>query len=85
MRGRVRLPAGLETLLVSDWERVIDETSLGQEDTEIARLSILERLPQQDIATELNMDRSTVSRRMTKILQNITTTASRLGLKAAHP
>lgn len=77
-RGRVKLPVGLEHLLASDWERVLTESMLGREDREIARLYIVERLPQADIAGELHFDRSTVSRRMERILNEARRVAVKL-------
>ena len=79
-RGRVHLPSDLKNLLAGDWERVIGQAMLGREDREIIRLYVLERMPQIDIAAELHMDRSTVSRRMDKILNEARRTAKRLNM-----
>lgn len=79
-RGRVRLPADLEQLVTSDWERVIGQAMLGTEDKRIVRLYVLERMPQIDVAAELNMDRSTISRRMDKILKEARRTAEKIGV-----
>ena len=45
-------------------ERVIYEANLGAEDTRIARMYYIERLPQIDIAAEMQMDRKTISERL---------------------
>lgn len=79
-KGRVNLPAGLDDLLASDWERVIGQAMLGREDKTIARLYVLERMPQIDVAGTMHMDRSTISRRMVKILIEVRRTAERLKL-----
>lgn len=79
-KARLRLPRELEGLLASDWERVLDEATLGAEDTTIARLYILEQMPQIDIATELSMDRSTVSRRVERIISKARRVAEKLKL-----
>lgn len=79
-RGRRRLPHGLDALLAGDWERVIGQAMLGREDRQILRLYVMERLPQIDIAAELGMDRSTVSRRMDKIFDEARRTAQRLNM-----
>lgn len=79
-RGRVHLPSDLGNLLASDWERVIGQAMLGREDREIIRLYVLERMPQIEIAAELHMDRSTVSRRMDKILNEARRTAKKLDM-----
>lgn len=79
-RSRVNLPGELKGLLAGDWERVINEAMLSAEDKEIVRLYIVEQLPQVDVAGELHLDRSTVSRRMDKILTEARRTARRLDL-----
>lgn len=45
-------------------ERVIYEANLGAEDTKIARMYYIERLPQIEIAEEMEMDRKTISERL---------------------
>lgn len=45
-------------------ERVIYEANLGAEDTQIARMYYIERLPQIEIAAEMQMDRKTISERL---------------------
>lgn len=52
-------------------ERLIHEANLGREDSELARLYLIEGLPQIDIAAEIPMDRSTVSRRMKRIMARL--------------
>ena len=79
-RGRVNLPVELKTLLAGDWERVLGQAMLGREDREIGRMYILERMPQIDIAEELHMHRSTVSRHMDKIMIEARRTAEKLDM-----
>lgn len=45
-------------------EKVIYEANLGAEDTKIARMYYIERLPQIEIAEEMQMDRKTISERL---------------------
>ena len=45
-------------------ERVIYEANLGAEDTKIARMYYIDRLPQIEIAAEMQMDRKTISERL---------------------
>ena len=45
-------------------ERVIYEANLGAEDTKIARMYYIERLPQIEIAAGMQMDRKTISERL---------------------
>ena len=59
---------------------MLEEATLGAEDAEIARLYILERMPQVDVAAEMSTDRSTVSRRVEGILEKARRVAVKLGL-----
>lgn len=52
-------------------ERLIHESNLGREDEQIAALYLIERIPQIDIAAEIPLDRSTVSRRMERIMKRL--------------
>ena len=67
-------------MLRSDWERVIDEAALGVEDSKIARLYLLDAIPQIEIAAELNLDRSTISKRMTRIIARIERAAVKMNI-----
>lgn len=84
-KARARIPDTLEDLLRKEWEEVIDQACLGMEDTMIAKLYLLNAMPQIDIAEELanhfdkSYDRSTISRRMPKILSRIERAARKLG------
>lgn len=77
-KARAHVPESIEHLLRSDWEFVIQQAALGLEDTEIARMYLLDAIPQVEIGVELNMDRSTVSKRISKILPKIERTAKKL-------
>lgn len=79
-RGRVNLPVELQTLLAGDWERVLGQAMLGREDRQIMRLYILERMPQIEIATEMHMDRSTISRRLVHGINEARRTAEKLNM-----
>lgn len=70
-KARPRLSAEMADMDVPAWERLLAITNLGREDREIARLYYIEQLPQIDIATEVMMDRATVSRRLSKIRKRI--------------
>ena len=61
------MPAELQRLTRSDWERVTDEGILDQIDQQIVRLYIVRRLPQLDAAGEIGIDRKTISRRLPHI------------------
>lgn len=76
--ARVKIPADLSGLLHSEWERVIEETGYSQEDAEIVRRYIVGKLPQIDVAVDLCMERSTLSRRLPGIYSRARQTAQKL-------
>ena len=78
--ARVRLPGSLGQLLRSEMEIAISEANLGNSDSLIAKRYLLERIPQMDIAAELDMERSTISRRLPAIIEKVEKTAQRLKL-----
>lgn len=78
--ARVRLPGSLGQLLRSEMERAISEANLGNSDSLIAKRYFIEHIPQIDIAIELDMERSTISRRLPAIRQKVEQTAQRLNI-----
>ena len=78
--ARVRLPGSLGQLLRSEMEIAISEANLGNSDSLIAKRYFLERVPQMDIAAELDIERSTISRRLPFIIERVEKTAQRLKL-----
>ena len=76
--ARVRLPGSLGQLLRSEMEEAISEANLGNSDSLIAKRYLLERIPQIDIAIELDLERSTISRRLPSIIDRVEKTAQRL-------
>lgn len=76
--ARVRLPGSLGQLLRSEMEIAISEANLGNSDSLIAKRYLLERIPQIDIAIELDLERSTISRRLPSIIERVEKTAQRL-------
>ncbi len=79
-KGRTKLPHDLAGLLRSEWETVIEQASLGAEDTVIARECLFLRVPQIEVAAELDIDRSTVSHRIPKIISRVQRTAKKLNM-----
>lgn len=77
-KARARVPEELSQLLRSDWEKIILQANLGKEDTKIAEMYLLDAIPQIEIGAELNLTRSTVSRRLLKILDKVERTASKI-------
>ena len=76
--ARVNIPEDLSGLLHSEWERFIEETGYSREDAEIVRRYIVGKLPQIDVAVELCMERSTLSRRLPGIYSRARQTARKL-------
>lgn len=76
--ARVNIPEDLSGLMHSEWERVIEETGYSREDAEIVRRYIVGKLPQIDVAVELCMERSTLSRRLPGIYSRARQTAKKL-------
>lgn len=79
-RARARLRESAADLLRSDWETVIDEAALGIEDTKIAKMYLLDAIPQVEIGVEVGLERSTVSKRLSKILPKVERTARKLNI-----
>lgn len=79
-RARVRLPVELVGLLKRDLETAIDQANLGEKDTLIARRYLIDQVPQIDIAVEIGMERSTISRRLPRILGRVLWAAERMGM-----
>ena len=76
--ARVRLPDSLGKLLRSDMEKAIFEANLGNSDSLIAKRYLIEHIPQIDIAIEMDLERSTISRRLPRIIQKVEETAQLL-------
>ena len=60
-RARMTLPPELEHMTRQGMETVIREANLGREDTQIARLYYVDKLPQVDVATELYLGRASTA------------------------
>ena len=78
--ARVRLPDSLGMLLRSEMEKAISEANLGNSDSLIAKRYLIERVPQIDIAIEMDVERSTISRRLVHIIERVEKSAQRLKL-----
>ncbi len=79
-RARVRASISNNSLTRSEWGTVIREAALGAEDTRIAEMYLLCAVPQVDIGAEIGLSRSTVSRRLPKIVDKVERTARKLGM-----
>ena len=79
-RARVHVAENLDSLLRTDWVAVIEQANFSETDRIIARKYLIEFVPQVDIGVEVNMERGTISRRLSKyILPRIEKTARKMG------
>lgn len=76
--ARVKLPDTLENLLRSEMANAIEQANLGNDDTAIAKRYLIEQIPQMDIAIEFGYERSTISRRMPRIISKVENTARKM-------
>ena len=77
-QARVKLPPELGGLTRKDMEAVIYQANLGRENSQIAQLYFVDKLPQVDVATELYLGRATVQRRLPDIKEQLRRTSSKL-------
>lgn len=77
-RARGKLPPELDNLTRNGIEAVIYQANLGQEDTKIARLYYLDKIPQVDVAAELYLGRATVQRRLPGIVRKMQDASEKL-------
>lgn len=81
MSARVKLPPELADLLRSELEAAIHEAALHRDDDLIARRYIIDKWAQIDIAAELGWERSTVSRHIPYILDEVKRAEQRIEQK----
>lgn len=77
--ARVRIPPGLSRLLRDDFVEVIEQANLGLENTQIAKMYLIDGIPQVEIAAALDCDRSTITKRLQKIVVRAAVTAQNMG------
>ena len=76
--ARVKLPDSLDSLMRSQMETAIREANLGNDDTDIAKRYLIDQIPQIEIAAEFGWKRSTISRRISRILLKVENAAEKL-------
>lgn len=76
--ARVRLSRDMDELLSDEMERAIDQAALGRYDTIIAKRYLLDKIPQIEIAAEIDCERSTVSKRIPHILRRVEAAAKKM-------
>ena len=65
--ARVRIPDDLTGLLQCEWEQIISQAGYSEQDAEIVRRYVMDKTLQIDVAVELDMARSTITRRLPQI------------------
>lgn len=76
--ARVRIPEDLTGLLQGEWEQIIAQAGYSEQDAEIVRRYVMDKTPQIDVAVELDMARSTITRRLPQIYERARHTAAKL-------
>ena len=79
-RARAYIPENMSRLLYDDWKSVIAQANLGKENTRIAKMYYLDAVPQVEIGEAIGLTRTTVSRRLSGILDQLERTARRMNL-----
>ena len=77
-RARVRASISDAGFTRAEWENLIREAALGIEDTKIAEMYLLDAIPQVEIGAEVGLERSTVSKRLQRIIAKVERTAEKL-------
>ena len=80
-RAKVRFPGKLEELTTSEMKASIKEANLGTKDTDIAKMYLLERKAQIDVADCCGIDRKTLHRHLPFIFEKVEFTATKLGFR----
>lgn len=70
-QARPKVPDELATLPNNKWEQIIDNYIKSEDDRAMAKMYYLDGITQAEIAAELNYSRSTIKRRLPKILNII--------------
>lgn len=78
MSAKVKLPQELAELLRSELETAIYEAALHRDDELIAKRRIIDKWAEMDIAAELGWERSTVSKHIPYILNEVKGVANRI-------
>lgn len=78
MSAKVKLPPELANLLRSELETAIYEAALHRDDELIAKRRIIDKWAEMDIAAELGWERSTVSKHIPYILNEVKRVANRI-------
>lgn len=78
MNARGKIPESLRPLLRSELEKAIYGAALHRDDDLIARRYMIDKWAQADIAAELGWERSTISRHISYIFDEVGRAAARI-------
>lgn len=76
--ARPIMPKGFGELLYKERKKVIESAPLGKTDRKIATMYYLDEYTQMDISVVVNMERSSISKRLPRIRQTIEMTQEKL-------
>lgn len=79
-KARIKLPDSLNGLLRDEWGTIIRQGSFCQEDADIIRLYLIDKLPQIDVAEEIGISRRSINRRLPDILKRAQSVAEKLNI-----
>ena len=77
-KARVKLPQDLEKIHLFQLEDCIIQANLGKRDRSMARMYLIDKIPQIEIAAECDCSRTTVCKHLKKAIDNIAVTNRRL-------
>lgn len=76
--ARLRLPPDLDRIHLFQMEDCIIQANLGEQDRTMARMYLIDRIPQIDIAAEFGCSRTTVYKHLKEAIKKISVTNQRL-------
>lgn len=81
--AKVRINDNISHLIRSDMETLIHQSNLGEENTRIAEMYLIDNRPHSDIAEELDLTRCSISYRYNKFIRpKLEETAKKIGIIA---
>jgi len=76
--ARINLPPGLDRIHLFQLEDCIIQSNLGEQDREMVRMYLIDKIPQIEIAAEFGCSRTTVHKHLKKAIAKIACTNQRL-------
>lgn len=76
--ARIKLPPELERIHLFQMEDCILQANLGEQDRDMARMYLIDKIPQVEIAAEFGLSRTTVCKHLKRAIAKIDITNQRL-------